>query len=108
MMRGDNAMMPERNDPHAAPQGPSEGQPHVPARGPRSPLEGRQSPGTLRAGEIAAARQRASEAQQRAMGDLRDSIDYLRVSVKSLVHDLEATRREKAALERQLRDLRGW
>jgi len=86
-------MMPERNDPHAAPQGPSEGQ---------------QSPGTLRAGEIAAARQRASEAQQRALGEMRDSIDYLRVSVKALVHDLEATRREKAALERQLRDLRGW
>ncbi|MEO0482285.1 MAG: hypothetical protein AAF138_01545 [Planctomycetota bacterium] len=42
----------------------------------------------------------ASETQQRhdrmkkTLGDLQESLDYLRLSVKYLVFDLEATRRE--------------
>ena len=35
---------------------------------------------------------------------LQDSLDYLRVSVKYLIFDLEATRRENAELRRMLKD----
>ncbi len=37
---------------------------------------------------------------QAAIGELQDSLDYLRLSVKYLVFDLEATRRENAYLRR--------
>ena len=37
---------------------------------------------------------------QSAIGELQDSLDYLRLSVKYLVFDLEATRRENAYLRR--------
>jgi len=80
-------MMRESNNPHNAPHGPSEGQ---------------HPPGTLRAGEMTGARQRASEAQQRAIAELQDSIDCLRVAVKAMAHDLEATRRERDYLRRLL------
>ncbi|MEM9167277.1 MAG: hypothetical protein AAGB48_09680 [Planctomycetota bacterium] len=51
----------------------------------------------------------ASETKERhsrmkkTISDLQESLDYLRVSVKYLVFDLEATRREN----KQLRDLLG-
>ena len=35
---------------------------------------------------------------------LQESLDYLRVSVKYLLFDLDATRREKNALEKLLKD----
>ena len=37
---------------------------------------------------------------QSAIGELQESLDYLRLSVKYLVFDLEATRRENAYLRR--------
>ncbi|MEM1167008.1 MAG: transcriptional regulator [Planctomycetota bacterium] len=52
----------------------------------------------------------ASETQQRhdrirqAMSSLQESLDYLRLSVKYLVFDLEATRRENDKLRSMLTD----
>jgi uncharacterized protein YoaH (UPF0181 family) len=43
------------------------------------------------------------ERMRKTIGDLQESLDYLRVSVKYLVFDLEATRREN----KQLRDMLG-
>ena len=37
---------------------------------------------------------------QESVGELQESLDYLRLSVKYLVFDLEATRRENAYLRR--------
>jgi hypothetical protein len=37
---------------------------------------------------------------QNSMGELQEALDYLRLSVKYLVFDLEATRRENAYLRR--------
>ena len=37
---------------------------------------------------------------QQSVGELQESLDYLRLSVKYLVFDLEATRRENAYLRR--------
>ena len=37
---------------------------------------------------------------QASVGDLQESLDHLRLSIKSLVFDLEATRRENAYLRR--------
>jgi hypothetical protein len=37
---------------------------------------------------------------QSSLGELQESLDYLRLSVKYLVFDLEATRRENAYLRR--------
>ena len=37
---------------------------------------------------------------QTSLGELQESLDYLRLSVKYLVFDLEATRRENAYLRR--------
>jgi hypothetical protein len=39
---------------------------------------------------------------RRTIGDLQDSLDYLRLSVKYLVFDLEATRRENQYLRKLL------
>lgn len=39
---------------------------------------------------------------RRTMKDLQDSLDYLRLSVKYLVFDLEATRRENEYLRKML------
>jgi predicted nucleic acid-binding Zn-ribbon protein len=43
------------------------------------------------------------ERMKKTMSDLQESLDYLRVSVKYLVFDLEATRREN----KQLREMLG-
>jgi hypothetical protein len=42
------------------------------------------------------------ERLKKTVKDLQDSLDYLRLSVKYLVFDLEATRRENAYLRRML------
>lgn len=42
------------------------------------------------------------EKMKRTVADLQDSLDYLRLSVKYLVFDLEATRRENQYLRRLL------
>ena len=41
---------------------------------------------------------------KRSVDSLQESLDYLRVSVKYLVFDLEATRRENAYLKKLLND----
>jgi hypothetical protein len=46
------------------------------------------------------------EKMRRTIGDLQESLDYLRLSVKYLVFDLEATRRENQYL-RKLLDRQG-
>jgi predicted nucleic acid-binding Zn-ribbon protein len=43
----------------------------------------------------------------RAVSELQESLDYLRLSVKYLVFDLEATRRENQALRKLLENSRG-
>ncbi|MBK7405700.1 MAG: transcriptional regulator [Phycisphaerales bacterium] len=40
------------------------------------------------------------ERMRKTLGDLQDSLDHLRLSVKYLVFDLEATRRENQYLRR--------
>jgi hypothetical protein len=42
------------------------------------------------------------EKMRRTIGDLQESLDYLRLSVKYLVFDLEATRRENQYLRKLL------
>jgi hypothetical protein len=44
------------------------------------------------------------ESLKRAVGSLQDSLDYLRLSVKYLLFDLEATRRENGELRKRLED----
>ena len=41
---------------------------------------------------------------RKGVGRLQESLDYLRVSVKYLVFDLEATKRENAHLRKMLKD----
>ncbi len=41
---------------------------------------------------------------KKSVGDLQESLDYLRLSVKYLVFDLEATRRENSYLRKVLSD----
>lgn len=55
---------------------------------------------------VAFARQRKAyqEKLTKSVESLQDSLDYLRVSVKYLLFDLEATRRENASLKRLLED----
>ncbi len=48
-------------------------------------------------------RQRKEKLKQ-TVGTLQDSIDYLRLSVKYLLFDLEATRRENAQLRRMFEE----
>jgi len=40
----------------------------------------------------------------KSINNLKESLDYLRLSVKYLIFDLEATRRENAALRKLLED----
>jgi hypothetical protein len=44
---------------------------------------------------------------KKTIADLQDSIDYLRLSIKYLVFDLEATRRENAHLRKLLEQRTG-
>lgn len=47
------------------------------------------------------------ERMKRTLGDLQESLDYLRLSTKYLVFDLEATRRENRYLRRLLEEEQG-
>lgn len=64
--------------------------------------------GDLPADEQAKVTDLANQARQRhekmrqTIGELTESLDYLRLSVKYLVFDLEATRRENAYLRQML------
>jgi len=44
------------------------------------------------------------EKMKRTIAELQDSLDYLRLSIKYLVFDLEATRRENEYLRKLLKD----
>jgi hypothetical protein len=44
---------------------------------------------------------------RKTIGELQDSLDYLRLSVKYLVFDLEATRRENGYLRKMLEETSG-
>jgi hypothetical protein len=63
---------------------------------------------SLPADQQAAVRDLADQTRERhdklrkTVKDLQDSLDYLRLSVKYLVFDLEATRRENAYLRKML------
>jgi predicted nucleic acid-binding Zn-ribbon protein len=63
---------------------------------------------TLPAGERAKLEQLAAATQNRhsklrkTVSDLQDSMDYLRLSIKYLMFDLEATRRENGYLRNML------
>ena len=41
---------------------------------------------------------------RKTVGDLQESLDYLRLSIKYLVFDLEATRRENAYLRQMIEE----
>jgi len=65
---------------------------------------------TLPAGERAKIERLASETRERherlrkTVSGLQESLDYLRLSIKYLVFDLEATRRENGYLRRMLEE----
>ncbi len=52
----------------------------------------------------AEASKRSHEQLQRTVGSIHDSIDYLRLSIKYLLFDLEATRRENDYLRKILEE----
>jgi hypothetical protein len=66
--------------------------------------------GTLPVGERSKLEALAEQAKQRhkqlkeTVTNLQDSIDFLRLSIKYLLFDLEATRRENAYLRKMLED----
>jgi hypothetical protein len=68
---------------------------------------------TLPAGERAKLQQLADETRQRhehlrqTVSSLQESLDYLRLSIKYLVFDLEATRRENGYLRKMLEETSG-
>jgi uncharacterized FlaG/YvyC family protein len=47
------------------------------------------------------------ERLKRTVGSLQESLDYLRLSIKYLVFDLEATRRENGYLRKMLEEAHG-
>jgi predicted nucleic acid-binding Zn-ribbon protein len=52
--------------------------------------------------ELAQQTQHRHEKLRKTVADLHESLDYLRLSIKYLVFDLEATRRENACLRKML------
>ena len=62
-------------------------------------LPANQAPAATEAADTAALRR---ERVQGSVAELQDALDYLRLSVKYLVFDLEATRRENAYLRRMI------
>jgi hypothetical protein len=62
-------------------------------------LPANQAPGATEAADSADARR---QRVQSSVNELQDALDYLRLSVKYLVFDLEATRRENAYLRRMI------
>ena len=57
--------------------------------------------------EAAAATKQRHEQLKETIGKLQETLDFLRLSVKYLVFDLEATRRENDYLRRMLDDAAG-
>ena len=53
---------------------------------------------------LASKTQQRHERLKKSMGNLQESLDYLRLSIKYLVFDLEATRRENAYLRRVIEE----
>ena len=54
--------------------------------------------------QMAAQTQQRHKKLKKTVGDLHDSLDYLRLSIKYLVFDLEATRRENAYLRKMIEE----
>jgi hypothetical protein len=54
--------------------------------------------------KIAVETQARHERLQRTVGSLQESLDYLRLSIKYLMFDLEATRRENGYLRKMLEE----
>lgn len=54
--------------------------------------------------ELAMKTKQRHDKLRQTVTDLQESLDYLRLSIKYLVFDLEATRRENAYLRRLLQD----
>jgi hypothetical protein len=54
--------------------------------------------------KVATDTQQRHERLSRTVGSLQESLDYLRLSIKYLVFDLEATRRENGYLRRMLEE----
>ena len=69
--------------------------------------------GTLPVGEREKLKNLAEQTRKRheelraTVSDLQESIDFLRLSIKYLLFDLEATRRENAYLKKMLEDQSG-
>jgi hypothetical protein len=57
--------------------------------------------------KVATDTQQRHERLSRTVGSLQESLDYLRLSIKYLVFDLEATRRENGYLRRMLEEAHG-
>jgi len=56
---------------------------------------------------LAAQTQKRHQKLKKTVSDLQESLDYLRVAIKYLVFDLEATRRENSSLRETLEQGRG-
>ncbi len=54
--------------------------------------------------QLAAQTQERHKRLKKTVSDLQESLDYLRLSIKYLVFDLEATRRENAYLRRVIEE----
>jgi len=54
--------------------------------------------------DIAAKTQQRHNSLKKTVSDLQESLDYLRLSIKYLVFDLEATRRENRYLRKMLEE----
>lgn len=54
--------------------------------------------------QMAAKTQQHHQKLRKTVSDLQESLDYLRLSIKYLVFDLEATRRENSDLRRMLEE----
>ncbi|MCC6679744.1 MAG: transcriptional regulator [Phycisphaeraceae bacterium] len=54
--------------------------------------------------QLAAKTQQRHQKLKKTVTDLQESLDYLRLSIKYLVFDLEATRRENAYLRKMLEE----
>jgi hypothetical protein len=57
--------------------------------------------------QLAAETKERHARMQKTVGELQDSLDYLRLSVKYLVFDLEATRRENEYLRKLIAQQHG-
>ena len=58
----------------------------------------------LKLADLAQQTQERHKKLKKTVGDLQDSLDYLRLSIKYLVFDLEATRRENDYLRKMIEE----